>query len=112
MDYSKIGWIRRRSLIVTPAVVSGSAETPGPWHEVGDVGEPAFQNSWDNFLPGILPPLSRSHPGKKPLPLFDAVVINTDGTVKSGGNPGGYSVPGWSLLSGIRYPIVPPEVAP
>lgn len=44
--------------------------------------------------------------------MFDAVIINTDGTVKSGGNPGGYSVPGWSLLSGIRYPIVPPEVAP
>lgn len=44
--------------------------------------------------------------------MFDAVIINTDGTVKSGGNPGGYSVPGWSLLSGVRYPIVPPEVAP
>lgn len=49
---------RRRPLILTYVPESGSAELPGPWHEIGDVGEPAFQNSWDNFLPGILPPLS------------------------------------------------------
>lgn len=59
MRTPQIARTRRRALIVdAPAPEPGSAENPGPWHEVGDVGEPAFENSWDNFLPGILPPLS------------------------------------------------------
>lgn len=44
--------------------------------------------------------------------MFDGFTINTDGTVVSGGNPSGFSVPGWSALTGIRYPLHPPEVAP
>lgn len=28
---------------------------PGPWHNVGDSGEPAFQNSWENVGTGLAP---------------------------------------------------------
>lgn len=36
-----------------PLVLGGISSAPGDWHEVGGVGEPAFQNSWTNFGSGF-----------------------------------------------------------
>ena len=41
--------------------------------------------------------------------MFDGLLVGTDGTVSSGGNTGGYTLPLWSVVAGVFFPLIAPE---
>lgn len=105
--------IIKKTLVDADGAALGTEDNPlqveaarGPWHEVGDVGEPAFQNSWDNGAAGPLSvygPL-RYYTSSGRIYFQGVVTGGTPGFAGSGvvctfDFAGGYSVPILNALS-------------